>query len=416
MHTNIDILGLDRVYYDTNNQEYLTNTFQAVDIDVTNGVNTFIIHATDLAGNVTVTNFSLTVESDSVPPSIALAWPQNQMRICASNFTIVGTVDDISAIITVSYTDSNGNTNTTRGLIERDGTFLFDDLPLPAGTNSILLTAIDPWGNAATTNIMIVQSTFGLAIAQVDTNYLYLPIVTNVTGTISNASYSVWVNGVRGTNHGDGTWSAVNVPITPGSTASFRVSAYPSTDTVSSNLSNPSVNPADTNSENATQDDEKPMRVWVDNYSESDDFTEKDTNYYFLGLFSIAYNNTGDYSMHWQDGQGGAAESTDTTITSSPTETVTLLGNYTQSWPPSFYPDLPAGTVWNDPDNSYDDEDPSPPPIVCQHIAKKDIQAYTIFFTDPTFGPGKEYGMKAGPFPNSADAKIKSHRPAEGQE
>ena len=39
----------------------------------------------------------------------------------------------------------------------------------------------------------------------------------------------IWVNGVQGINRGDGTWIATNVPITPGSTASFHVSAYPAT-------------------------------------------------------------------------------------------------------------------------------------------------------------------------------------------
>jgi uncharacterized lipoprotein YmbA len=48
----------------------------------------------------------------------------------------------------------------------------------------------------------------------------------NVSGTISVADQAVWVNGVKGLNHGDGTWTAENVPTTLGGTASFTITAY----------------------------------------------------------------------------------------------------------------------------------------------------------------------------------------------
>ena len=54
---------------------------------------------------------------------------------------------------------------------------------------------------------------------------LWQPTV-NLTGTITALNYAVWVNGVKGTNHGNGTWSANNVPVTKGGTASFEVVAY----------------------------------------------------------------------------------------------------------------------------------------------------------------------------------------------
>jgi hypothetical protein len=49
----------------------------------------------------------------------------------------------------------------------------------------------------------------------------------NVTGEISDPTYAVWVNGVQGTNTGGGYWSATNVPVTAGGTASFDMTGYP---------------------------------------------------------------------------------------------------------------------------------------------------------------------------------------------
>jgi hypothetical protein len=50
--------------------------------------------------------------------------------------------------------------------------------------------------------------------------------IAKVTGKISEPTYTVFVNGVKGHNNGDGTWSAKNVPVTAGGTASFDMIAY----------------------------------------------------------------------------------------------------------------------------------------------------------------------------------------------
>jgi len=54
---------------------------------------------------------------------------------------------------------------------------------------------------------------------------LWQPTV-NLTGTIGDSNQAIWVNGVKGRNHGDGTWSAAKVPVSQGGTASFIVTAY----------------------------------------------------------------------------------------------------------------------------------------------------------------------------------------------
>jgi hypothetical protein len=55
---------------------------------------------------------------------------------------------------------------------------------------------------------------------------LWLPTVS-VSGHVSDPTAAIWVNGVQGTNNGDGTWSATNVPVTPGGVASFDMNAVP---------------------------------------------------------------------------------------------------------------------------------------------------------------------------------------------
>ena len=39
------------------------------------------------------------------------------------------------------------------------------------------------------------------------------------SGTVSDSSAIVWVNGVQGTNYGDGTWIATNVPVPVGASS-----------------------------------------------------------------------------------------------------------------------------------------------------------------------------------------------------
>jgi hypothetical protein len=60
----------------------------------------------------------------------------------------------------------------------------------------------------------------------VNPNELNQAFIVKVTGKVSEPAYTVFVNGVKGHNNGDGTWSAKNVPVTAGGTASFDVTAY----------------------------------------------------------------------------------------------------------------------------------------------------------------------------------------------
>jgi hypothetical protein len=84
----------------------------------------------------------------------------------------------------------------------------------------------DAVGNSTSTNFNVVQSAVTLTVNPVSNpQQLWQPVV-NLTGTVSDAAYAIWVNGVKGHNNGDGTWTASNVPVNSGGTASFTVIGY----------------------------------------------------------------------------------------------------------------------------------------------------------------------------------------------
>jgi hypothetical protein len=71
---------------------------------------------------VTTTNFNVTLDySTASNPVINLAWPQNGMQICQSNFTLRGWTEDASATVSAQITDANGDTNVISGMVEREG-------------------------------------------------------------------------------------------------------------------------------------------------------------------------------------------------------------------------------------------------------------------------------------------------------
>ena len=138
----------------------------------------------------------------AVNPVLSMTWPQNGMQVCGTNFTLRGLVDDPTATVTATITDTNGDINIITGSVERTGVLWAEDLPLNSGTNWITLTVTNAAGLASSTNFSIVQSSMTLALTIINGD-LWLPAV-DVAGVISDPSYAVSVNGVQGTNNGKG--------------------------------------------------------------------------------------------------------------------------------------------------------------------------------------------------------------------
>jgi len=224
-------------YYDTNVEDFTTNYFECLDVPLQNGFNFITIHAADLAGNTTTTNFNFTLDysSKTNPPVVQIIWPQAGAQIGDSTFTCRGWINDPTARVTTQlvFTNANSNlfwggiyTNVYAGATDRNGNFWLENLPMHAGTNVFTITVTDAVGNTSKTNISVVQSTLVLTVNPVTPDsQLWQPTV-NLTGTISDPTYAVWVNGMKGHNNGNGTWSANNVPNNNGGAASFTATAY----------------------------------------------------------------------------------------------------------------------------------------------------------------------------------------------
>jgi hypothetical protein len=211
-------------FYDTNLLSFTTNWFQCYDVGLVNGLNTITLHATDLAGNTTTASFGVTLDysGDTTPPALTVVWPQEGMSVGGDTFTLRGIVDDETAHVAVSGLTANP----IDGLVQRDGQFWIANLPLTNGDNTLTVTATDAAGNSMTNNITVFKSDVTLIINPVSANDLRQPTVT-VYGTISDTSYTVWVNGVEATVNEDGTWEADNVPVNGRGIATFDAVAYP---------------------------------------------------------------------------------------------------------------------------------------------------------------------------------------------
>ncbi|MCL4787657.1 MAG: hypothetical protein KJ070_12820 [Verrucomicrobia bacterium] len=116
----------------------------------------------------------------------------------AEGFCMHGWINDETARVKAQIVDG-GVANELAGLVERNGTFWVEDLPLASGTNLMTLVAEDAAGNLSSTNLSIVKSTVTLTITSTpEGESLYEPFGT-VAGTVSDPDYEVTVHGVAAT-------------------------------------------------------------------------------------------------------------------------------------------------------------------------------------------------------------------------
>ena len=212
-------------YFDPARFAFTTNWIQCYDIGLTSGLNTITVRVTDWAGNTTTTNVNITLDfSTATNPLVQILWPQDGSQVCAGSFTCRGTLDDPSDVVTAQITDTNGDFNIGVGVVERNGNFWLEDLPLSSGPNTLTITVTNAAGLGMATNLSLAQGALTLAVSPVPQEQLWQPSV-NLTGTVSDPSCTLSVNGVPAVNNGDGTWSALNVPSSPGGVASFDLVA-----------------------------------------------------------------------------------------------------------------------------------------------------------------------------------------------
>ncbi len=211
--------------FDTNNFEYTTNGFACFNIPLAIGTNTVTLHATDMAGNVTITNlvYILDPTANTNPPVISLSWPQNNTCISGTNFPVRGVVNDPFATVTAQIVNAGG-TNGITGLVEQNGSFWIENMPLGSGTNYLTITATNTAGYGSATNIAVIQSSVTLTISSVTFNDPVSPTAT-VTGSLVGSNGIVLVNGIQASNNGNNTWTAYYVPAGDSGTAAFSADA-----------------------------------------------------------------------------------------------------------------------------------------------------------------------------------------------
>lgn len=216
-------------FFDTNKFDFTTNYIQAFDVPLATNLNKLTLRVADLAGNVTVTNFDVVLDYTDATnaPVLALVWPLNDMQLSGDSFYLRGRINDETATVVAQQVDGNGVTNTVPGIVERNGMFWVEDLPLGAGNNEWTIIATDAAGNVSTTNLLVVKSTVVVTVTSTPGGEdLYQPYGT-VSGTVSEASYSVSVNGVSATVDEWGNWTAENVPNYGQGTVTYDVAAAP---------------------------------------------------------------------------------------------------------------------------------------------------------------------------------------------
>jgi hypothetical protein len=228
--TGQDMFVTDQVF-DTNRFDFTTNYFQAIDVPLATNENYITLRVTDRMGNTTTTNFMVTLDYSTAtnPPTVVLVWPQDGMTVAGTNLTIRGLTSDETGTVQAQAVDGSGNTNLVTGIVERDGTFWIENLPLN-GTNQISLQVLDVAGKMTTTNFTVMSSDYLLTLDETPSGSGLWQASGTVFGTVGDGDATVTVNGVTVTNYTpnyDGTysWTASDVPLTSGGTAAFNLTA-----------------------------------------------------------------------------------------------------------------------------------------------------------------------------------------------
>ena len=291
--------------------------FQLFDVELAPGVNSLTLRATDLAGNTATLplNYTLDLSGDTTPPGITLRWPLDGAEIASDTFDLRGQVDDACASVTVSGLTPEP----VVGLVERNGQFWVEGLPLRPDANVLTLTATDAVGNVRSQTLTLNRSSVTLTIHEPSEAELAQARLT-VTGTISEAGYAVWVNGVRASLTPDGTvwaWQAEAVPLGEGGTAVLQARAIPLShhhgagDGGGPAGSTAQGNPADSTARDTELQRDRPARLYVMRYTENSQHS-----YGTCGGFRASYttfmrvhHNSGGYRhcVYW-DNAGGSVD------------------------------------------------------------------------------------------------------------
>ena len=120
-----------------------------------------------MAGNETVTNFSLTVTQRLAgPQALTILWPPEDAPICGGGFAISGRLEDTESAVTATIAPVNDPASAAqvrRGWVDREGNFYVEGFAaLEAGQSILTVTALDRRGQVAVVQRQIQKSQYSL--------------------------------------------------------------------------------------------------------------------------------------------------------------------------------------------------------------------------------------------------------------
>ena len=213
---------------DTDLQEYVADFFTCYDVSLEAGTNTIVLRCTDEAGNVVTTNLTYVFSTTEVTkgPGLTVDWPVNNDCISGSNFAVHGNSDDDTAKIVALIVNPGGEASKREALVERNGRYWVENIPLQEGRTYITLIANNAAGYSTVTNISNRKNHYQLTMDPVPDSQLWQQTVTATgTGSLIYTNYVITVNGTKAIMDSSGRWKAENVPMTEGGVAIFNISA-----------------------------------------------------------------------------------------------------------------------------------------------------------------------------------------------
>lgn len=212
-------------FYDDQQRRFTTNWFECLDIHLAPGTNVILVHCHYLHGHrLTIKKtYVLRLDLKTNAPIFQVVWPVPGRPVSGEEVTLRGNTDDDNVTVTGEITDGNQN-KMIEGLVERNGRFWLEHIPLLAKTNHIKITMTDVVGNSSITNLTIIKDEDKIVINPVPPEQLWQMQVT-VTGNINPPNRTVWVNGLKANVQTNGEWMASGVPMTKDGVAVFDVLA-----------------------------------------------------------------------------------------------------------------------------------------------------------------------------------------------
>ncbi len=186
------------VYYDDKQGRFTTNYFDCNDINLAPGTNVLVLRLQFASGGLATLNlpYVLRLDLKTNSPMVQIDWPFEDEPICDDQVTIRGQVDDCSDFVAAEV-NVNGRTKTIEGVVERDGHFWLENIPLASPTNVIKIIAKDVVGHVSSFPMTILKSDDRLVIHPPPPRSLWQMQVT-VTGTVNPPNRAVlgqWTEG-----------------------------------------------------------------------------------------------------------------------------------------------------------------------------------------------------------------------------